>query len=215
LRLYDYIASANCLKVRVLLGLLGRDVERVAIDIFAGDTLTPQFAALNPSRETPVLEVDGEGVLVQSNAILWYLAEGTQYLPDEPWERAQVLRWLMFEQEYVIPGIAAPRFWRMTDRVSAELVRARRELGQTALARIEDALGDRPFLTGDLSIADIAVYAYTHLARDAGLALERYPRITGWIRRLEATPRFVNDLLPYPSNASRGAGRSIYDPSEQ
>src|SRR3954447_25503514 len=99
MRLYDYAASGNCFKVRLLLGLLGRAYERVPVDIFAGDTLTDEFAQINPLRATPVLELDGGSTLTQSNAILWYLAEGTPFLPAAAWERGQVASWLAFEQE--------------------------------------------------------------------------------------------------------------------
>jgi glutathione S-transferase len=210
MRLYDYAASGNCLKVRILLGLLARKYERVPVDIFAGETLTPEYGALNPARETPVLEVDS-GVLLQSNAILWYLAEGTPYLPADAWARSQVLQWLMFEQEHVIPGIAAPRFWLMTSRASAKQIDAYRELGRRALRRLEDELSQREFLAGDFSIADVSVYAYTHVSPDAALELDEWPNLCRWLTRVEAIPRFVNDLIPYPENATRGLSRSIYD----
>jgi len=115
-RLYDYSASGNCFKARLLLALLGRDYERVPIDIFAGDTLTDEFAALNPARETPVLELDDGNVLTQSNAILWFLAEGTAFLPVEALERGQVVQWLHFEQERVMSGIGGARFRILTGR---------------------------------------------------------------------------------------------------
>src|SRR3954469_24161831 len=105
MRLYDYAASANCYKPRLLLALLGREYERVAVDIFAGDTLTDEYAALNPARETPVVELDDGRVMTQSDAILWYLAEGTEFLPRDAFERGQVLQWLFFEQERVMAGI--------------------------------------------------------------------------------------------------------------
>src|SRR3954451_18420694 len=104
MRLYDYAASANCYKARLLLALLDRGYERVPVDIFAGDTLTPEFAALNPARETPVLELDSGEIVTQSNAILWFLAEGTPFLPDDPLYRARVVQWLSFEQEWVMGG---------------------------------------------------------------------------------------------------------------
>ena len=108
MRLYDYAASGNCFKVRLLLGLLGRPYERVPIDIFAGDTLTDAYAEINPLRETPVLELDSGERLAQSSAILWYLAEGTPFLPDDALGRAQVAQWLSFEQERVMGGLGEP-----------------------------------------------------------------------------------------------------------
>jgi glutathione S-transferase len=115
-RLYDYTASANCYKPRLLLALLDRDYERVAVDIFAGDTLTDTYAMLNPARETPVLELDDGTLLTQSNAILWFLAEGTAFLPQSPLERGQVVQWLFFEQERVMSGIGGGRFRIATGR---------------------------------------------------------------------------------------------------
>lgn len=211
MRLYDYSASGNCYKARLLLALLGREYERVAIDIFAGDTLTDEFAELNPARETPVLELDDGTLLAQSNAILWYLAEGTEYLPPEPIQRAEVVQWLFFEQERVMSGVGSARFRILTGRVP-ELVQARLELGRTALEMLEAHLGGRRFLVGDsCTIADVANFAYTHVAEDAGYDLPRYPAVTAWLKRVTELPGFVNDLVPYPENARPGAGRSIYD----
>ncbi len=133
MRLYDYAASGNCYKARLLLALLDLPYERVAVDIFAGDTLTEEYAAINPARETPVLELDDGTRLAQSNAILWYVAEGTPLLPRTTLERARVVQWLMFEQEYVISGIAAPRFWLMTGRGDEGAIASRQTRGREAL----------------------------------------------------------------------------------
>ena len=118
MRLYDYAASGNCFKVRLLLALLGREYERVPVDIFAGDTLTDEYAAINPLRETPVLELDAASVIAQSGAILWYLAEGTPFLPDDALERAPGRSWLSFEQERVMGGLGGPRFRLLTGRAT-------------------------------------------------------------------------------------------------
>jgi glutathione S-transferase len=120
LRLHDYAASGNCYKVRLLLAQLGREYERVPVDIFAGDTLTDDFGELNPVRETPVLEEEGADPLPESNAILVYLAEGTDYLPDTPAARAQALRWLFWEQSEIIPAMAGLRFRLQTGRLSPD-----------------------------------------------------------------------------------------------
>src|ERR1700754_4813173 len=109
MRLYDYAASGNCFKVRLLLALLGAEYERVPVDIFAGDTLTAEFVAINPLREPPVLELDDGSMLAQSSAILWYLAEGTAFLPADAAARARVVQWLSFEQERVMGGLGNPR----------------------------------------------------------------------------------------------------------
>jgi glutathione S-transferase len=214
LRLYDYNASGNCYKVRLLLALLDRPYERVPIDIFAGDTLTPEYAALNPVRETPVLELDSGEVITQSNAILWYLAEGTRFLPEEPLDRAHVLQWLLFEQERVMSGIGSTRFRKLTRREQLDppAVAARYAVGMSALEILDGHLDKRKFLGGDnCSIADIAVFGYTHVAEDAGYELARFPAVVAWLTRVRQQPGFVADLVSYPDNARPGAGRSIYD----
>ena len=178
LRLYDYAASANCLKARILLRQLGVAWERVPVDIFGGDTLTDAFLAINPARATPVLEVDAETYLTESNAILWYLAEGTPFLPDDRLERAEVVRWLIHEQTDVMPGIGGLRFRLVTGRLAADDPEAlrRRELGRDALATLEGHVRARRFLVGErCTIADTAVYAYAHTAPDAGFDLGRVP----------------------------------------
>ena len=211
MRLYDYDASGNCFKVRLLLALLGLDYERVPVDIFAGDTLTPEFGRLNPVRETPVLELDDGEVLIQSNAILWYLAEGSRYLPQTAFERGEVVQWLSFEQERVMSGIGSARFRILTGR-DAEVVPARLALGRTALETLEGRLEGRRFLVGDrCSIADVSNYAYTHVAPDAEYDLGLYPAVSRWLELVEAEPGFVNDLVPYPENARPGNSKSIYD----
>jgi glutathione S-transferase len=211
MRLYDFAASANCYKPRLLLALTGREVERVPVDIFAGDTLTDDYAAVNPARETPVLVLDDGRVLTQSNAILWFLADGTDLLPDDSFERAQVVQWLFFEQERVMSGIGGARFRMLTGR-DPELVLARLSLAQSALAMLEAHLESRSYLVGGAcSIADVANFAYTHVAGDAGLDLADYPAVSAWLQRITALPGFVDDLAPYPENARPGASRSIYD----
>jgi glutathione S-transferase len=206
MRLYDYSGSGNCYKVRLLLALLGREYERVPVDIFAGDTLTDAFAALNPVRETPVLELESGDVITQSPAILWYLAEDTPFLPAERLGRAHVLQWLAFEQERVMGGIGGPRFRRLTGRPP---IGGRLEMGEQALALLDDHLRDRDWLVGErCTIADVAVFGYGHVAADAGLAPGA--NVLAWMERLRALPGFVDDLEPYGDNARPGAGRSIY-----
>jgi len=213
-RLYDYVASANCYKARLLLAQLGREYERVPIDIFAGDTLTCEYADINPARSTPVLETDDGRYVHESNAILWYLAEGTPFLPNDPFERAHVLKWLILEQTDVMFGLGGYRFRIITGRWAPDDPAAvrRRELGVHALRMLEEHLEDTQFFVGDrYSIADISVYAYTHTAPEAGFDLDAFPAVTAWLRRVEQQPGFVNDLEPYPENARPGASRSIYD----
>jgi glutathione S-transferase len=206
MRLYDYAASGNCYKVRLLLALLGREYERVPVDIFAGDTLTDAFGALNPVRETPVLELEPGAAIAQSSAILWYLAEDTPYLPAGRLPRALVLQWLAFEQERVMGGIGGPRFRRITGRPAIE---GRLEIGAQALELLDEHLREHDWLVGDAaSIADVAVFGYGHVAHEAGL--EPGAHVRAWFERMRALPGFVADLEPYGANARPGAGRSIY-----
>jgi glutathione S-transferase len=209
MRLHDYAASGNCYKVRLLLALLGQPYERVPVDIFAGETLTDEFAALNPARTTPVLELDDGEALPESAAILWYLAEGTAFLPDDRLARAQLLRWLCFERA-LTPAVAGARFQVMTGRTDDEtpflLANGRRHL-----ATLDRRLADRHWVALDVpTIADLALFAYTHVAEDAGFDLAGHPAIRAWIDRVESLPGYVNDLSPYPPNARPGASRSIY-----
>jgi glutathione S-transferase len=213
MRLHDYSSSGNCFKVRLLLAQLGHDYERVNVDIFNGDTLTEEFGKLNPARQTPVLETDAGDVLIESNAILFHLAEGTELLPDDPVERAQVLRWLLYEQAEIVPSIGSLRV-----RLAAQVLQpdspgaaSRRASGTAALRLLDDHLRERAFLVGErYTIADLCVYAYVHVAGDATLDLADYPAVSAWIERVEATPGFVDDLQPIPPDTRFGAGRSIY-----
>jgi glutathione S-transferase len=214
LRLHDYSASANCYKVRLLLAQLGRPYERVPVDIFGGDTLTDEYARLNPLRQTPVLERDGAEPLTESNAILVHLAEGTELLPADPNDRAQALRWLFFEQAEVIQGIAGLRFRLVTERIRPDGREAqwRRSVGDAVLRVLDDRLARAEYLAGSsYSIADICLYAYVHVAGEAGFELGDYPNVKDWIARVEGTRGFMNDLEPYPPNSYAGQSRSIYD----
>lgn len=214
MRLYDYAASANCYKVRLLLANLGRDDERVPVDIFDGETLTDDFARMNPLRSTPVLKTPDGRYLSESAAILCYLAEGTPLLPSDPFERAEVIGWLVYEQTDVIPAIGGLRFRLLTGRLKPDDAdaRNRRADGLEVLELLDAQLDARRFLVGDgYTIADVAVYAYVHVADDAGYRLDDYPRVAAWLERVAQQPGYVNDVEPYPPNAAPGAGRSTYD----
>jgi glutathione S-transferase len=155
--------------------------------------------------------LDDGTVLTQSNAILWFLAEETPFMPAGARERGQVAQWLFFEQERVMMGIGGARFRILTGR-NPELVPGRVELGRSALSMLEDRLAERSYLVGDTcSIADLANFAYTHVAEDAGFCLSEYPAVSGWLERVRSLPRFVDDLVTYPDNARPGNGRSTYD----
>jgi glutathione S-transferase len=210
MRLHDYAASGNCYKVRLLLALLGQPHERVAVDIFAGDTLTDEFARLNPERTTPVLELDDGQTLTESAAILWYLAEGSDFLPDDRLGRAQALRWLCFERAFT-PAVAGARFQVMTGRTDDETPFLLAK-GRSALAQLDRRLDGRDWVALDApTIADVALFGYAHVADDAGFDLTAHPAIEAWLDRVRALPGYVNDLIPYPPNARPEASRSIYD----
>lgn len=209
MRLYDYEASGNCYKVRLLLALTDTPYERVPVDIFAGETLDDAFADLNPVRETPVLQLDDGALVTQSNAILWLLAQGTSYAPDGALATAHALQWMFFEQERVMPGVGGVRFRHLTGR---PVPAGRRELSRGALSVLNSHLASREFVVGSrCSIADLSLFAYTHVARDAGLALADFPAVAAWLERVTREPSFMNDLVTYPANARPGAGASIYD----
>jgi glutathione S-transferase len=213
MRLHDYPASGNCYKVRLALARLGVEYERVHVDIFDGGTLTDEFAALNPTRTVPVLETDDGETLIESGAILAYLAEGTELLPDEPAERAHVMRWLFYEQAQIVPALAGLRLRLAAGLLAPTDARAerRRAAGAAALSVIEGHLGERRFLAGErYTIADIAVYGYVHVADEAGFDLAAYPALSAWIERVESAPGHMDDLQPIPPDTRFGAGRSIY-----
>ena len=211
MRLYDYTASANCLKVRVLLAMLGREYERVPVDIFAGETLTDGFARINPARTVPVLEHAPGRYLQESNAILLALAEGTPFLPDDAEARWQVYRWLLFEQADVVATIGALRFRLQTGRLSPAAAARRRPGCEATLRVLGDHLAQQEFAAGGFTVADLSLYAYVHVAGDAEIDLAAFPAVVAWLQRVEAQPGFVNDLVPYPPNSHAGASRSIYD----
>jgi len=194
MRLYDYWESGNGYKVRLLLHQLGIAHERVEIDILKGETRTPAFLAKNPNGRIPLLDLDDGRSIAESNAIQWYLAEGTPLLPSDPFERAQVLQWLFFEQYSHEPYIAVVRFWTFTGRLDAhrDELPGRMEAGHRALSVMEGHLGARPFFVGDrYSIADIALYAYTHVAPEGGFDLAPYPAVRAWLDRVREQPDHV------------------------
>ena len=191
--LYDYLDSGNGYKIRLLLAQLGRSYRWVELDILTGATRTPDFLARNPNGRIPALELDDGTCLAESDAILWYLAEGTAFLPAERLARAQVLQWMFFEQYSHEPYVATPRF--IIKHLAADSPR-RSELpqrlnqGRAALSVMETHLKGRQYFVAErYSIADIALYAYTHVAQEAQLDLEPYPNVRGWLARVAGQPR--------------------------
>src|SRR5215467_5941787 len=193
--LYDYLDSGNGFKIRLLLAQLQQPYRWVEVDILANQTRTPEFLAKNPNGRIPALELEDGTCLAESNAILWYLAEGSTFLPSEPLLRAQVLQWMFFEQSSHEPFVATARFivrhLPLDSSRRAELP-MRLEQGRFALKVMETQLERRPFFVGGrYSIADIALYAYTHVAHEAQLDLAPYPQVRGWLERVAAQPRHV------------------------
>ena len=200
LRLHDSASSGNAYKVRLLLTQLGIAFERIEYDIDHGATRTPEFLrAKNPNGRVPVLELDDGRCLPESNAIICYLAEGTRFLPgdsSERWLRAQVLQWLFFEQYSHEPNIATVRYW-ITHKVQMNAERqaalpGKRKAGHAALAVMDGHLRNRNFFVGDrYTVADIALYAYTHVAPEGGFDLAPYPAVRAWLARVAAQPRHI------------------------
>jgi glutathione S-transferase len=193
--LYDYLDSGNGYKIRLLLAQLERAYRWEELDILHGATRTAGFLGKNPNGRIPTLELDEGACLAESNAILWYLADGTAYLPAGRLERAQVLQWMFFEQYSHEPYVATPRFivkhLPQDSPRQAELPK-RLEQGRAALAVMEKHLAGRQFFVGErYSIADIALYAYTHVAHEGGLDLARYAGVRAWIDRVASQPRHV------------------------
>jgi len=194
MRLYDFHESGNGFKVRLLLAHLERDYDRVELNILEGETRTPEFLALNPNGRIPTLVLDDGRVLTESNAILYYLAQGTAFWPEDAYAQAQVLSWMNFEQYSHEPYIATVRFWTFAGQLDehADELPARRERGEAALDVMESHLCDHPYLVEDrYSIADIALYAYTHVAEEGGYDLAPRPGIRAWIDRIAAQPNSV------------------------
>ena len=194
--LYDSPVSGNCYKVRLLLAHLGLPYERRTMDVVDRSNRRDVLGDLNPALRVPTLVLDDGRPLAESGAIIWYLGEGSRFVPEDPYARAQVLQWMFFEQYDHEPAIAVARFWlaysgrpddfsdRLPERTAA---------GHRALAAMERHLADKQFLVGDsLTVADIALYAYTHVADEGGFDLEPYPGVRRWLARVAAEPGHVS-----------------------
>lgn len=199
--LYDYLPSQNGYKVRLLLSHLDRPYRSVIVSIFEGEGQGAQHLARSPTGAVPVLELEDGRTLPESNAILSYLAEGTPYLPADAWLRAQVHRWMYFEEDYIQNGLASLRFWNQTRKLarrSEELIAAKRALSEKTLRLLDGWLGDRDFLVeGTYTIADMSVFAYVSRADEAGITLDAYPGVTRWIAGVRAQPGFLDTVHPY------------------
>ncbi|MFG1462047.1 glutathione S-transferase family protein [Xanthobacter sp. DSM 24535] len=196
LTLYSTQASGNSYKVRMLLAKLGRPFRLVDIDILSGEHRTPEFLAKNADGRVPLLELPGGPTLAESNAILFYLADGTSLLPSAPLARAEALRWMFFEQNNHEPGIGQARFWLQQVRGGRELrthdIDRWMEEGYGALKVMERHLNGRLFFVGDgLTIADIALYAHTHVAHEGEFDLTPFDNVRKWLHRIAAEPDHV------------------------
>ena len=204
---YGMSTSGNCHKIRLLLEQLGQAYRWIEIDSANGQTRTPEYLAKNPNGRVPMLELEDGRLLVESNAILCYLAEGSGYLPADAWQRAQALSWMFFEQYSHEPYVAVARFirgWTPLDSPRRADLPRLIERGEQALAVMEKHLGNAQWLTGnDYGVADIALFAYTDCAGDGGFDLNDFPKVSDWLVRVRTTPGFV----PMPAVSAEVATR--------
>lgn len=198
---YGFSWSGNCHKLRLLLEQQGREYQWVEVDSSRGETRTPEFIAKNPNGRVPIIELDDGRIMAESNAILFWLAEGTPYLPDDSWQRAQALSWMFFEQYSHEPYVAVARFirgWTPLDSPRRASLPELQQRGHQALAVMERHLSAAAWFNGaDYGIADIALFGYTAVADEGGFDLGAYPAVRDWLARVRATPGFI--AMPVPS----------------
>ncbi|MFC3651608.1 glutathione S-transferase family protein [Dyella humi] len=201
LTLFDYPASENAWKVRQLLHHLRRPYRTVKLSIFEGEGRTEDYLRTSPTGTVPAIQLDDGRTLAESNAILFFLATDTPYLPDDAFGRAKVLQWLSFEQERVESVIGSLRYWTLTGKLEKRapvLVEMKRSTGERTLQILDRELAQRPFLTEHgYSIADISVFAYGSHAEEAGFSLQSYPHVRAWIARVKSQPGFLATMHPY------------------
>jgi glutathione S-transferase len=192
-RLYNNRASGNCWKVRQIAAHLGTELELVELDVVDRSDRPEVIGELNPALRVPTLVLDDGRALPESSAILWWFAEGTEYLPDDRYDRARVLGWMTFEQYEIESNLAVRRFWNLFGiEASDEQRELRRQGGEKALQALERGLADRAWLVGGTyTIADISLYGYTHVAGEAGFDLSTYPSIRAWLERVAAQPGHI------------------------
>lgn len=193
-KLFDFLPSGNCYKIRLLLNQLRIPYQRIEVNVLQQQSRTPEFLKINPNGKIPVLEHNGR-YLTESNAILWYLAKDTDFLPNGNFEQAQVLQWMFFEQFSHEPYIAKSRFWVSILNAKEhyeEQLAALIPLGYAAMDVMEVHLANHSFFVNNrYSIADIALYAYTHVAEEGSFDLSRYINIQNWFKRIESQPEFI------------------------
>jgi glutathione S-transferase len=204
LRLHDCDASANGYKVRLLLAQLKREYQLHEVDIFRGESRTPAYLEGNPSGQVPVLELESGQWLPESNAILLYLAAGTPLLSDDPLIRARTAGWMFFEQNAVEPKLGSARYWKLSgrDKGREATFAYLQEAGRAALQTMERHLQRHSYFVEEhYGVADIALYAYSHVAPEAGVSLEPFPAVRAWMARVEAQPHYFPGPAPYPASA--------------
>ncbi len=193
-KLYDFLLSGNCYKIRLLLNQLDIDYETVNVDILHKESRTPEFLKINPNGRTPVLSHDGKHI-AESNAILWYLAANTDFLPKGNYEQAQVLQWMFFEQFSHEPNIATSRYWisiLKAENDYVEQLKEKKKAGYEALDVMEQHLENNPFFVAkQYSIADIALYAYTHVSEEGKFDLSGYSQIRQWLKRIKEQENYI------------------------
>ena len=194
-RLYDFLPSGNGYKVRLLLNLLEIPFTRIDLNILEGETRTPEFLQKNPNGKIPLLQITPDKFLAESNAILYYLSQETDYFPQDKYAQAQVMQWLFFEQYSHEPFIATSRYWisilKQPEKYREQLEQ-KQERGYAALEVMEQHLKHHNYFVGETyTIADISLYAYTHVAEEGGFDLQKFPQILAWFERIKAHPRHI------------------------
>jgi glutathione S-transferase len=196
MKLYDYPKSGNGYKARLLLAHLNKPYTYIPADILQGETRTEEFLRKNPNGKIPLLELDDGTYVAESNAILFLLAQNSAYWPASVVAQAQVLQWMFFEQYSHEPNLATARFWLSIAKpepttFNTQLLAQKHEKGNQALAVMEQHLTSREFFVDDYGIADIALYAYTHVAEEGGFDLSIYPAVFAWLERVRTQPRHI------------------------
>lgn len=192
--LYDYWESGNCYKARLLLNQLDISYQRVPVDILEGESQTAEFLSKNPNGRVPLLTTPEGKSLAESNAILYYLSKDTPFFPEDDWGRAEAMQWMFFEQYSHEPNIAVLRFWEFSGQAAEhqDEIPLKLEKSHQALAVMENHLQDREWFAGNsYSIADIALYAYTHVADEGRVSLDAYPNIIAWLGRVACQPAYI------------------------
>ncbi len=196
MKLYTHPLSGNAYKAELLFSHLGARFEKIVVDVFKGGQNADEFVKLNPNRKIPVL-VDGDFVIWESNALLFYIARKfapNSYLPEEPENFGKVAQWVLFGKTTIDPALAVARFWTKflpAEQIDADALAEKRSEGKAALAILNDGLKNREFLADGYTIADIACYPYVALAHEGEVDISRYPEVAGWVQRVESQPGFV------------------------